>query len=151
MSLKSLLAEGLLRPHRTSQREVADLFRLVERDLADAAVTKISADRRFATAYNAALQLATIVLHAGGYRTERMGHHRITFQVLPEIMGKEADSQSAYFDLCRSKRNITDYDRAGQISEKEAEEILKQAREFKQDVERWLKKHHPSIVPAGVK
>ena len=46
MSLKSLLAEGLLRPHRTSKREVDDLFRLVDRDLADAAVTKISADRR---------------------------------------------------------------------------------------------------------
>ena len=93
-----------------------------------------------------ALQLATIVLHAGGYRTERMGHHRITFQVLPEIMDKETESQSAYFDLCRSKRNITDYDRAGQISEKEAEEILKQAREFQRDVQRWLKKHHSSLV-----
>ncbi len=75
-----------------------------------------------------------------------MGHHRITFQVLPEIMGKETESHGGYFDLCRSKRNITDYDRAGQISEKEAEEILKQARDFKRDVLRWLKKRHPALV-----
>jgi hypothetical protein len=149
MSLKILLAEGLLRAHRASKREVADLLRLVDRDLADAAVLKISADRRFATAYNAALQLATIILHAGGYRAERIGHHRITFQALPDVMGEKAKSRGAYFDLCRSKRNITDYDRAGQISEKEAEEILKQARDFKHEVLHWLSKHHPDLLPEG--
>jgi len=146
MSLKSLLAEGLLRPHHSSKREVADLFRLVDRDLADASVLKISADRRFATAYNAALQLATIILHAGGHRAEHLGHHRITFQALPDVMGEKAKPRGAYFDLCRSKRNITDYDRAGQISEKEAEEILKQVRDFKQEVLHWLSKHHPALV-----
>ena len=36
MSLASLLAEGRLRAHTTSAREVADLMRVVERDLADA-------------------------------------------------------------------------------------------------------------------
>lgn len=147
MSLKRLLAEGQLRPHRSSIREVADHMRLVDRDLSDAAVGKISADRRFATAYNAALQLSTIVLHAGGYRTERMGHHRITFQALPEVMGEEANSRAAYFDICRSKRDITDYDRAGQISEKEAAELLKQVRAFKAEVLQWLSEHHPAFVP----
>ena len=33
-----------------------------DRDLADSAIKEISADRRFATAYNAVLQLATIAL-----------------------------------------------------------------------------------------
>jgi len=33
---------------------------VIERDLADAAIAALSADRRFATAYNAALQTATM-------------------------------------------------------------------------------------------
>jgi hypothetical protein len=73
MSLQSLLAEGKLRRHRTSAKEIADLLRVVDRDLADAAIAQTSADRRFATAYNAALALATVVLHAAGYRSAGLG------------------------------------------------------------------------------
>jgi len=38
------------------------MFKLVERDLADAAVEGLSTDRRFLIAYEAVLNLATIVL-----------------------------------------------------------------------------------------
>ena len=48
---------------------MADLLRIVDRDLKDASILELSADRRFVTAYNAALRLATIVLRASGYRT----------------------------------------------------------------------------------
>jgi hypothetical protein len=63
-----LLADGRVRPHRTSAKEVADLLRVVDRDLTDAEIPQLSTDRRFATAYNAALQLATIALCAAGFR-----------------------------------------------------------------------------------
>ena len=53
-----------LQQHNTSVKEIADLLKLVGRDLADADIKEISADRRFARACNAALQLATIVLQA---------------------------------------------------------------------------------------
>ncbi len=52
MTLKDLLADGRLRSHKTSIQEVADLLRVVDRDLADAGIPRLSADRRFATAYN---------------------------------------------------------------------------------------------------
>ncbi|MBA3916283.1 MAG: hypothetical protein H0X25_21040 [Acidobacteriales bacterium] len=53
------------RAHQTSKKEV-DNLRLITRDLADAAVAALSADRRFATAYNAALQVATIAIACSG-------------------------------------------------------------------------------------
>jgi hypothetical protein len=56
MSLRELLADGRLRAHTSSVREVAELLRVVDRDLADAAIPELSTDRRFATAYNAVLQ-----------------------------------------------------------------------------------------------
>ncbi len=50
---------------------------LIARDLADASLTGLSADRRFATAYNAALQAANMAIVCAGYRiVSRVGHHR---------------------------------------------------------------------------
>lgn len=151
MTLRDLLAEGHFRPHKTSQKEVADLLQVVNRDLVDAAVTQLSADRRFAIAYNAALQLATIALHAAGYRAVGSAHHWVTFQVLPEIMGHEAQARADYFDQCRSKRNSTDYDRAGEISSREVEEILEEVRPFRTDLLAWLQRNHPKLLPKDAK
>lgn len=151
MTLKDLLAEGRLRSHKTSIQEVADLLRVVDRDLADAGIPRLSADRRFATAYNAALPLATIALHAAGYRAASTAHHWVTFHVLLEIMGPQAQARADYLDDCRTKRNVTDYDRAGEISLQEAEEILAQAREFRHDLLMWLEKHHPALLPKAAR
>jgi hypothetical protein len=53
---------------------------LVARDLADASVEGLSADRKYATAYNAAVQAANLAIACAGYRvTAKTGHHKITF------------------------------------------------------------------------
>ncbi len=44
-----------------------------------------------------------------------------------------------YLDNCRRKRNISEYDAAGTISEKEAVELLKTVKAFKIELEEWLK------------
>lgn len=107
MTLRNLLTDGRIRFHKTSAKETADLMRLVKRDLIDAGLVQLSPDRRFATAYNASLQLATIALHAAGYRTSGASHHWLTFHVLPEIMGTQYQARADYFDNCRTKRNLT--------------------------------------------
>jgi hypothetical protein len=60
MTWQSLLQAQRIKPHRTSLQNSA--IYVVERDLQDAGVTTLSADRRFATAYNAVLHLAKIVI-----------------------------------------------------------------------------------------
>lgn len=147
VALKQFLADGRLKPHRTSPKEIRDLFRVADRDLKDAAATVISFDLRFTTAYQAAFQLATIVLAASGFRTAGSGHHWVTFKVLPELLGPEFQDLTDYFDQCRGKRNLSDYDRAGEISEDEAVELLKEAKEFRGAILNWLKEHHPKLVP----
>lgn len=138
MSLKRLLNSGKLRRQKSSAREIEDLFALADRDLKDAAIKELSPDRRFATAYNAVLQLATIALRANGYRTDGLGHHSTTFEVLPLLLGKDLEERSDYFDACRSKRNTTDYGRVGDVSESEAEELLREARQFRKQMAEWV-------------
>lgn len=148
MNLKKYVDDDKICPHKSSKQEIVDLLNIVERDLSDASSTSISADRRHATAYNAALQLATVVLHASDYRAKsKVGHHWITITLIPEFMGKDKLAQARYFNTCREKRNMTDYDLAGHISNHEVVELIKEVKKFKKDVLDWLKKNHPLYSP----
>ena len=77
-------------PRATAQNDAEELDNLravVERDLHDAVLEGLSDDRRFATAYNAALQLGKLVLACAGYRSTGMNHHHTTIEALPLAMG----------------------------------------------------------------
>jgi uncharacterized protein (UPF0332 family) len=65
--------------------------------------------------------------------------------VVKLAIGKAADSYSDYFDRCRRKRNVIDYDDAFVATETEAKEIVTKAKEFVGVVEQWIAKNHPSV------
>jgi hypothetical protein len=141
-----LLANRDVQRHRTSKRELDDLRALIARDLADAAIAGLSADRRFATAYNAALLAANMAIACAGYRvTAKVGHHRVSFDSVPLALGRAAKKYSAYFDTCRRKRNDIDYTRAQVATDTEAAEIRARAAEFYEVVEAWIESTSPAL------
>jgi hypothetical protein len=146
---KNLRGRRGLQPHKTSKAEIQDLLSLVERDLRDAKVQALSSDRRFLIAYEAGLNLSTIALYFAGYETQGTGHHWLTFQLLPEIMGSDYADLATYFDSCRAKRNAGTYDRGGQISDSDAEELRREVSGFKASVVDWLIKFFPEFLSAG--
>ena len=106
----------------------------------------LSADRRFATAYNAALQSAIMAIACAGYRiASKTGHHKISFQSIPLALGAEAQDYSDYFEACRRKRNVIDYTHSHVATETEAAEILEKAREFYDFVEAWIARTRPAL------
>jgi hypothetical protein len=146
-SWQQWLAKGDVKAHQTSKQEIDNLRALITRDLADAAVPALSADRRFATAYNAALQAATIAIACSGYRVSaRSGHHKITFEAAAVAVGGEATALSDYFDTCRRKRNVIDYMTSSVATDTEADEIVEQANEFRSLIEKWVRHRHPSVA-----
>lgn len=146
MSLSQLLNQGRLKQHKTSKKEIDNLLRLIKRDIKDARVKGLSPDRKFATAYNAVLQSATILLYCKGCKPQGIGHHFTIFESMKEIMGKDYYELADYFDSCRSKRNITDYTHAGKISENETEELIKEAEIFLKEIHQWLKINYPGLI-----
>lgn len=146
MSWQKLLNERRVKPHETSRQELEDLRALVERDLADASLPGLSPDRRFATAYNAVLQTAKMVIACEGYRVAGHGHHQMTFEVIELAMGPHVASLADYFDTCRRKRNLVDYDMANVASETEAQELLEEAKKFRDRAERWIADHYPTFA-----
>jgi|SRR3989304_2501256 len=145
MSFESLLAEGRLRRRKAGRAVILQLMTLAHRDLADAVVVGLSADRRFMIAYEAALNLAAIPMLSSGYETHGSGHHWVTFQALPHFMGKEHLPTATYFESCRVKRNVGTYDRGGEVSDSEANELRAEATRFRSQVELWLRDKHPEL------
>jgi hypothetical protein len=98
---------------------------LIARDLADAGIAGLSADRRFATAYNAALQAANMAIACAGYRImSKVGHHRVSLESAKLVLGKPMHKYADYFETCRRKRNTIDYTFSNVATETEATEIL---------------------------
>lgn len=142
MSLAQWAENGWLRPHTTSTKEIADLLRIVERDLHDS-TGDISADWQFGIAYNAALKLCTVLLYASGYKPEKSLQHYRTIQALPLILGWSYKEDAKYLDTCRNKRNIAEYDYIGAVSSDDVTELIEFINELRKVIMQWLKDKHP--------
>jgi len=145
MTLQKWLEYGWLRSHKSSRKEISDLYQIIDRDLQDAA-GNISADWRFGIAYNAALKLCTILLYAEGFRPEKTLQHYRAIQALPLILGSHRERDAKYLDTCRNKRNITEYDYVGGVTEEDVEELISFVNELREEVIQWLKKQHPDFL-----
>ena len=145
MSLQDWLKSGRFKAHKTGSREIAQLLAAADRDLADAHVHALSADRRFATAYSTALLSATAALAASGYRAPQEGHHYWTIQSLAFTMRLDGKTIEK-LDKFRKKRNISDYEMTGMVSEQEVGEMLSLAQDLRAAVEKWLHAHHPELM-----
>jgi hypothetical protein len=101
-----LLASKDAQKPKTSKKELDNMRAPISRDLADAAIAGLSADGRFATAYNAALQAADVAITCAGYRiVSKVGHHRLSLESVKLVLWNPADKYADYFETCRRKRN----------------------------------------------
>lgn len=148
MSLQNWLDARFLTEHRSSREEIRDLLAVADRDLRDAAVREVSADRRFGIAYNAIRQLALLALAAEGYRPERQRAHERAIQSLRLTVGLEQDLVDT-LDVVRRRRHLADYERAGTTTDDEADEVYGLALEIQDRVLRWMLRVHPGLLPRG--
>ena len=146
MTLTKLLAADRLRKRKTSADEILSLLEVVERDIKDAKIEALSDYRRYATAYNAALQLGRIMLLCAGYDTKGDGHHAAVFDAMPDILGKEYEKTALYFDSCRSKRNEVDYTGVFNVSSTEVNELIKEAEDFEIKIKNWITVNYPQFI-----
>lgn len=139
VSLKKFISNGAIFKEPLHKDEIVKLLRIVDRDLKEATNCCHEIDWQFAIAYNAALQLATVVLRSAGYRAStKVGHHWATFTVLPEILGDDSRDIANYFNDCRTKRNTIEYTDSGAITQQEAQRLIQEVLALKTKVHSWL-------------
>lgn len=132
-------------PHQSTRDEIRALLGVADRDLRDSDVSGLSPDSQLGLAYNAALQLATAALAASGFRVAREAKHLRTIESLAYTIRLDA-SAIRRLDAFRRKRNVSDYERAGATSEREAGEMKRLARELRTKVLAWLKANHATLL-----
>ena len=148
MSLTNWRDNGWLTDHKTSPQEISDLLAVADRDLSDCETPGLSPDWQLSIAYNAALQTATAALAACGYRAGRDAHHYRIIQSLAHTIEAELNLINQ-FDKFRKKRNIGGYEAAGRISQQEADEMKKLAKELYGQVVKSLHQNHPELIAKG--
>ncbi|RKY10989.1 MAG: hypothetical protein DRP65_05500 [Planctomycetota bacterium] len=145
MNLDDWLSNGWLTKHTTSPEEIENLLSVSDRDLSDCRSEGLSADWKMTIAYNAALQAAAAALAAAGYRATRDSHHYRVIQSLAYTIGADTKLVSK-FDQFRKKRNIGGYERAGLVSDQEADEMFELASQLRENIEKWIRDNHPDLL-----
>jgi hypothetical protein len=148
MTLESYQRNGWLSAHQSSPDEIRNLLGVADTKISDYKKAKqLSADSRLSLAYTAITAAATAVLAAAGYRTTRGGgEHYYTIQALEFTIdpGKKLIQR---IDTLRKKRNQSSYEVSGAVSDMEAEHAFALALQVRGEVEKWIKTHHPELLP----
>jgi hypothetical protein len=111
----------------------------------DCGIQGVSADWRLNIAYNAGLQLAKAALAACGYRASREAHHYRAVQSLALTIGL-GDDLIRQFNQFRKKRNISDYETAGMVSDQEVKAMTELAILLRRKILEWFSKQHPELL-----
>ena len=145
MSLSDWVTFGWVTIHHATREEIRALLAVADRDLKDSAVAGLSDDSQLGLAYNAALQAATAALAAAGYRSARDAKHMRTIESLAFTIQLEPTAVRK-FDAFRRKRNVSDYERAGSTSPREAAEMRAFAIDLRARVQAWLEGTHGELM-----
>jgi uncharacterized protein (UPF0332 family) len=139
------LSNKWIKKHSSTKQEIANLFAIIDRDIEQSQTPGLGPEWRFDIAYNSVIQSATAALAAAGYQAERANKHMRVLESLEftiELDRKRID----FFDKCRRKRNTAVYEQTGVVSDHEADEMIRQAKELRQQVEDWISTEHPGLM-----
>jgi len=125
--------------HAFTLRDLQRHVVIAEAKLRDAKVEGHSDDTTFTLAYDAARAAAEAVMAAEGYRPKSgEGQHAVVFEFLAEVSDGRWEDEASRFNRARRKRNVSQYDRFGEISGTQAENMVADAEAFVSEVNEWL-------------
>ena len=142
MSVLSMTVRGGLGP------DSAGLLGLARRGVAEAAMAPDAAPR-YAAAHLAALRAAAAVVAAKARPDQRTGPRRrpISVWVLLGRVAPEMSEWAAFFAAGARKRAAAEAGLVGQVSAREADDLLRDAEEFLQVAESILQVTHQEALP----
>jgi hypothetical protein len=149
MSLQNWLQISKVIKHQATVAEVRNLLGVVDRELADAAVAALSDDGRFTHAYDAALLLCKLALHAEGFEVAKRepGHDSLWINSLEFTLGAAHSSTILLLSKSSTLRHLSLYNQAGVVQKQDADDLLQTARQLRADVLNWLRSQHSALIP----
>ena len=144
MVLENWFKIGKLVKHKTNREELEAIYGVIERCFSDASLKGLSSDQKYISSYQAVFEAAAAFVYCHGYKPIKTGHHYIVWQCMKDLLGEDKHKTILLFENAAKKRNKLSYDVAGLASEKEANEIYEEARDFvsliKEEIEKFSTK-----------
>ncbi|MCZ7662699.1 MAG: hypothetical protein M5U22_07075 [Thermoleophilia bacterium] len=138
MSFDDLLRARVIERVEVTPEEIAGLFAVARRDIRTAQhLVSADLDWAFAIAYNSILQLSIAYMNYLGFRPRGEGKHFNTFRFLEKALPEE-QTMVRRLQKLRKKRNVTIYEHAGSVSEKEARDVIEFAVRYYKHIESKL-------------
>jgi hypothetical protein len=127
--------------------EVIGMWSKAVATIRDSMHADISADAVFTLSYQAALQAATVVVRAAGYRVRGGAHHQHTFEAVIALEGGP-DLTAAARDLnaLRKKRHTAVYEWERRIEQKDLDAMRSAAERLFAGAHRWLISQRPHLA-----
>jgi len=125
---QKLLREGKIKTHRASPEEIKEVLKVADRDWGFAKDSLAhNWDWAFTIAYNAALSASRAYMYRLGYRPSAAESHKTVWNFMLLSLPKEHHDRINFFNHMRVKRNRSQYDHVGLISETEVRQIIRSA------------------------
>ena len=130
MALENWFQISKLVKHKTSKEEIGAIYGVIDRCFKDADLKGLSSDQKYILSYQAALEAGMALIYCHGYKPIKAGHHYITWQCLKDLFGEKNRKTILLFEDASKKRSKLSYDIAGLASQKEADEMYQESRDF---------------------
>lgn len=141
MNFEELENSGMIKKVGFKEEAVKELIELAERDLKLARkMLKQDLDWAFNIAYNSILQSSRALMFFHGFRPVGRDQHLTVEKFVSIALGEEFKEKVNAFDRIRRKRHTATYDRAGIISNYEANYCILMAQEFMEEIKKAIKK-----------
>jgi len=142
--INDFLRQGLIKKQEINFVQIEKLTLRAQKDLIVAeANLKIDEEAVYNYAYLAMLRCGRSMIFLKGFRTTDGQQHKTVIEITRTILGKDFKTLVEKFDRMRKKRNQFTYDPSLPVSEREARNALKTARNFVQKVAQLIKKENP--------
>ncbi len=144
--LKKLEDQGFLRREEIGLDQVRALLISASKNIT-AAEKNISIDEEacYTLAYAGMLKIGRALVFLQGYRPVDGRQHITTIEVSGKVLGSEFEKIINAFDRMRKKRNQFTYDPMLPLSLTETKNALKTAKNFHDNVKRYLDKKYPQL------
>jgi hypothetical protein len=127
--------------------EVVGMWRKATRTLQSAAAEGLDddPDSRFTLLYQAALQGATAVVRAAGYRVRGDHNHQIVFSTVAALGAGDLSNAARDLNVIRQRRHAAIYDWQETVSSAQVQTLRDASGRLLREAHRWLLRERPSL------
>lgn len=131
MKYEPLERDGLIERTSFSKDEIGDLIKIANRDISTAEYTMAhDVDWALTIAYNSTHQILLAVMYKEGFRPKGEAKHKAAIDFCRIALGDRHKDDIDIIDKMRKKRNRAVYRHINAVSELEAKEGIRFAKEF---------------------